>query len=305
MNEAFEMLPFAGQAGGAGEQEWLGEWSQQWSQEGTQEGEDEGEWEGEWESEWEGERARPGGGRGAMRGGGLRARPPLRGPRRPASPRYQGQGRRPPRYPPPPLPYPPRYRGWGGYGAIYPTIYPAPYPVFRGQQEPAPYQDTGRYQDQGQGQDQGQDQGPDQNPDQDDGQMQGEVPPILASTLGRVPGAAALRYQAVGVIPQAVNDANATGPGLYVIEFDTKDGRRAYSGQTDDLRRRLKQHHLCGKMMGIDMSAHDVYVAPLSSAAQRRILEKGIHSDMFTHRRGVLTNQRRELEMAVLGEMWG
>ena len=135
--------------------------------------------------------------------------------------------------------------------------------------------------------------------------MQGEVPPILASTLGRVPGAAALRYQAVGAIPQAVNDANATGPGLYVIEFDTKDGRRAYSGQTDDLRRRLKQHHLCGKMMGIDMSAHDVYVAPLSSAAQRRILEKGIHSDMFTHRRGVLTNQRRELEMAVLGEMWG
>ncbi|MNQ40015.1 hypothetical protein D3C85_536540 [compost metagenome] len=281
MNEAFEMLPFAGQAGGAGEQEW----------------------EGEWESEWEGERARPGGGRGAMRGGGLRARPPLRGPRRPAPPRYQGQGqgRRPPRYPPPPLPYPPRYRGWGGYGAIYPTIYPAPYPVFGGQQEPAPYQDTDRYQDQGQGQDQGQD----QDPDHDDGQMQGEVPPILASTLGRVPGAAALRYQAVGVIPQAVNDANATGPGLYVIEFDTKDGRRAYSGQTDDLRRRLKQHHLCGKMMGIDMSAHDVYVAPLSSAAQRRILEKGIHSDMFTHRRGVLTNQRRELEMAVLGEMWG
>ena len=305
MNEAFEMLPFAGQAVGAGEQEWLGEWSQQWSQEGTQEGEDEGEWEGEWESEWEGERARPGGGRGAMRGGGLRARPPLRGPRRPAPPRYQGQGRRPPRYPPPPLPYPPRYRGWGGYGAIYPTIYPAPYPVFGGQQEPAPYQDTGRYQDQGQGQDQGQDQGPDQNPDQDDGQMQGEVPPILASTLGRVPGAAALRYQAVGAIPQAVNDANATGPGLYVIEFDTKDGRRAYSGQTDDLRRRLKQHHLCGKIMGMDMSAHDVYVAPLSSAAQRRSLEKGIHSDMFTHRRGVLTNQRRELEMAVLGEMWG
>ena len=289
MHEAFEMLPFAGQVGAAGEQEWLGEWSQEW----TQEGEGEGEWEGEWQSEWEGERTRPGGGRGAMRGGGLRARPPLRGPRRPAPPRYQGQGRRPSRYPPPPLPYPPRYRGWGGYGAIYPTIYPAPYPVFGGQQEPAPYQD------------QGQDQDRDQNPDQDDGQMQGEVPPILASTLGRVPGAAALRYQAVGAIPQAVNDANATGPGLYVIEFNTRDGRRAYSGQTDDLRRRLKQHHLCGKMMGMDMSGHDVYVAPLSSAAQRRSLEKGIHSDMFTHRRGVLTNQRRELEMAVLGEMWG
>ncbi|MCA1859995.1 GIY-YIG nuclease family protein [Janthinobacterium sp. HSC-3S05] len=295
MHEAFEVLPFAGQPGAAGEQEWSQEWSQEWTQEWEEEGEWEGEWESEWKSEWEGERARPGGGRGAMpmRGGGLRARPPLRGPRRPAPPRYQGQGRRPPRYPPPPLPYPPRYRGWGGYGAIYPTIYPAP------------YQDMGQYHDQNQGQDQGQDQDHAQYRDQDGDQMQGEVPPILASTLGRVPGAAALRYQAVGAIPQAVSDAKATGPGLYVIEFDTKDGRRAYSGQTDDLRRRLKQHHLCGKMMGMDMSAHDVYVAPLSSAAQRRSMEKDIHSDMFTHRRGVLTNQRRELEMAVLGEMWG
>jgi predicted GIY-YIG superfamily endonuclease len=134
--------------------------------------------------------------------------------------------------------------------------------------------------------------------------MQDEVPPILAATLGRVPGAAALRYQALGPIAQAVHDGRASGPGLYLIEFDTRDGRRAYSGQTDDVQRRLKQHQLCGTMMGLDMRGHAVYVAPLASTVQRRSMEKSIHSDMFAHRRGVLTNQRRELELAVLGEMW-
>ena len=240
----------------------------------------------------------PGGGRGVPRGGGgLRARPPLRGPRRPAPPRYQGQGRRPPRYPPPPLPYPPpRYRGWGGYGAIYPTIYPAPYPVvqapFGDQQEPGPYADAG------------QDLGADQGQDQDDDAMQGEIPPTLAGTMGRVPEAAALRYQALGTLASALRDPNGRGPGLYVIEFDAGGRRRAYSGQTDDLHRRLLQHRLCGQMMAVDVSAHQVYVAPLASAVQRRRIEQRIHDDMFANQRGVLTNQRRELELAVMGEMW-
>ena len=283
MHDAFEVLPFAGQPGVAGEQEWQGEWSQEWSQ----------EWQGEDEAEWEGERWPPGGARGGMRGGGLRARPPLRGQRRPAPPRYQGQGRRPPRHAAQPLPYlPPRYRGWGGYPAIYPTLYPAPYPVadpgFGDGQEPEPDGD------QGQGSDQG----------QDDGQQQGEVPPTLAGTMGRVPEAAALRYQALGTLADALRDANGRGPGLYVIEFDAGGRRRAYSGQTDDLHRRLLQHRLCGQMLAVDVSAHQVYAAPLSSAAQRRRIEQRIHDDMFAHQRGVLTNQRRELEMAVLGEMW-
>ncbi|OHV97684.1 hypothetical protein AKG95_11000 [Janthinobacterium lividum] len=279
MHEAFEMLPFAGQSGAAGEQEWLGEWSQEWSQ----------EWQGEDEAEWEGERWQPGGARGGMRGGGLRARPPLRGQRRPAPPRYQGQGRRPPRHAAQPLPYlPPRYRGWGGYPAIYPTLYPAPYPVFDDQQEPEPDGDQG--------------QGSDQR--QDDGQMQGEVPPTLAATMGRVPEAAALTYQALGTLANALRDPNGRGAGLYVIEFDAGGRRRAYSGQTDDLHRRLLQHRLCGQMMGVDVSGHQVYVAHLSSAAQRRRIEQRIHDDMFANQRGVLTNQRRELELAVLGEMW-
>ncbi|MDO8071680.1 hypothetical protein O3299_09075 [Janthinobacterium sp. SUN176] len=286
MNEAFEMLPFAGQPGAAGEQEWQGEWSPEWSQEWQ--GEEEGE------AEWEGERWPPGGARGGMRGGGLRARPPLRGQRRPAPPRYQANpARRPPRPASPPLPYlPPRYRGWGGYVPIYPTLYPQAYPVAEPAfgDQPEPGIDAGQGQDQGQGQD-------------DDGQ-QGEIPPTLAGTMGRVPEAAALTYQALGPLANALRDPNGRGPGLYVVEFDAGGRRRAYSGQTDDLHRRLLQHRLCGQMMGVDLSGHQVYVAALSSAAQRRRIEQRIHDDMFANQRGVLTNQRRELELAVLGEMW-
>ncbi|PJJ18185.1 hypothetical protein CLU90_1372 [Janthinobacterium sp. 67] len=281
MNDTFEMLPFAGQAGAAGEYEWEQEQEKEWGQEG--------ELEFESESEWEGERSRPGSGR---YGGVVRARPPLRGPRRPMPPRYQANpARRPPRPVPPLLPYlPPRYRGWGGYAPVYPAIYRPVYAV----PEPA-------FDDQ-QGLDQGLDQGTD--PGQDDDRQQGEVPPTLAGTLGRVPEAAALRYQALGTLATALRDPHGRGPGLYVIEFDAGGRRRAYSGQTDDLHRRLLQHRLCGQMMGVDLSTHQVYVAPLSSEAQRRRIERRIHDDMFTKQRGVLTNQRRELELAVLGEMW-
>ena len=236
------------------------------------------EWEQEWEWEWEGEAEEEqewederwrgaGGGRG--RGGRLRPRPPLRGPRRPV---------------------PPRYRGWGSYPVAYPVLYPVPQPAPQPAPQPEPWN--------------AQDDGPGADDSDGDGDGQGEVPPVLAATLGRVREAAGLNYQSVGKLAQAVSNTNATGAGLYLIEFDTNDGRRAYSGQTDDLRRRLKQHHLCGKMMGLDLAGHEVYVAPLKSAEQRRLVEKSIHADMFTHRRGVLTNQRRELEVAVMGELW-
>ena len=283
MREAFEMLPFAAQAG---EQEWEAEWQ----------GVTEAQGEGEWQGVWEGERWRPGGARG-----GMRARPPLRGQRRPAPPRYQShQGRRPARSAPPPLPYlPPRYRGWRDWGVsplIYPVIDPAIY------RAPAAPPDVDDGQAPGQSQDQAQDQDQDGNRDGD--QPQGEIPPTLAGTMGRVPEAAALRYQALGPLASALRDPNGTGPGLYLIEFDAGGRRRAYSGQTDDLHRRLLQHRLCGQMMGVDLATHQVYVAPMSSAAQRRRIEQRIHDDMFANQRGVLTNQRRELELAALGEAW-
>ncbi|MFZ4874412.1 hypothetical protein ACL9RI_04950 [Janthinobacterium sp. Mn2066] len=220
-----------------------------------------------WEGEWEGERWRAGGGR--YGGGGARVRAPLRGPRRPAPLRYQ------PRRTPLPHAYPfpylaPRYGGWPG-------LYPLPA-----------------------GQDDGQADAPGDAPDG----SEGEVPATLAATLARLPEAAALSYRSLGPLDAAVRDPHSTGPGLYLIEFDAGGRQRAYSGQTDDLRRRLLQHRLCGQILGIDMRGHQVYVAPLSSAAQRRSIERRIHDDMFATRRGVLTNQRRELELSVLGETW-
>ena len=270
MNQSFEVLPFGGQ--GAGEQEWQGEL--EWA------GEDQLEWEEE--DEWQGERPRA---YGAGRSGGLRARPPLRGPRRPAPPRYQG--RRSGRYRADALPYlPPRYRGWG-YPGGYALAYPAPQPAFDADE---PDQAAGDGQDGGQ--------------DSTQDGMQDEAPPTLAATLARVPGAAALRYQSLGPVAAAVRHPAGTGPGLYLIEFDANGQRRAYSGQTDNLRRRLLQHRLCGQMLAVDMSGHQVYVAPLASSVQRRDIERAIHNDMFATRRGVLTNQRRELEVAVMGELW-
>ena len=278
MNQSFEVLPFGGQ--GAGQQEWQGEL--EWAGEDELEwaGEDELEWEEE--DEWQGERPRA---YGAGRSGGLRARPPLRGPRRPAPPRYQG--RRPGRYRADALPYlPPRYRGWG-YPGGYALAYPAPQPAFDADE---PDQAAGDGQDGGQ--------------DSTQDGMQDEAPPTLAATLARVPGAAALRYQSLGPVAAAVRHPAGTGPGLYLIEFDANGQRRAYSGQTDNLRRRLLQHRLCGQMLAVDMSGHQVYVAPLASSVQRRDIERAIHNDMFATRRGVLTNQRRELEVAVMGELW-
>ncbi|WP_300757205.1 hypothetical protein [Janthinobacterium sp.] len=247
MDELFEILPFHSRANSQGEEEW--------------------------EGEWEGERWRAGGGR--YGGGGARVRAPLRGPRRPAPPRYQP--RRTPLLLPHAYPFPylaPRYRGWPatGYG-----LYPLP-----------------AVQDDGQA----------DEPGDAPAGSEGEVPATLAATLARLPEAAALSYRALGPLDAAVRDPHGTGPGLYLIEFDAGGRQRAYSGQTDDLRRRLLQHRLCGQILGIDMRGYRVYVAPLSSPAQRRSIERRIHDDMFATRRGVLTNQRRELELSVLGETW-
>ncbi len=260
MNEAFEMLPFAGQPGAAGEQEWLGEWSQEWSQDAGRGG-----------------RGRMG--RRALRARWrarrharrrLRARPPLRGtaPSRAAALPGQ-QGRRPPRYAAQPLPYlPPRYRGWGGYrGHLSHAFIRRPIPCCGTGQRRRPEPDRPD-----QGQDQGRRSGAGRWPDA------GRSPTYPGRHHGPGAGSGRLaitRRWARSPMPCATR--TAAGPGLYVIEFDTGGRRRAYSGQTDDLHRRLLQHRLCGQMMGIDMSGHQVYVAPLSSAAQRRRIEKRIH----------------------------
>ncbi|UOD30361.1 GIY-YIG nuclease family protein [Massilia violaceinigra] len=168
----------------------------------------------------------------------------------------------------------PRRPAWGGWR--YPVL--APWP------EPAYY------------------------PDEDD-EPQDEQPTSIAPALARM--SAAPRYQSYGPLRDAVARVGAKLAGLYLIEFDGPAGKRAYSGQSDDVGRRLRQHLLCATMLGLDVGKHRVFVAPAPSAAARRKTEKDLHTKMDVKKRkpgdppGVLTNQRKELEAELLGEFWG
>ena len=137
-------------------------------------------------------------------------------------------------------------------------------------------------------------------------QPQGEVPPTLASTLTRLPAGQRPAYLSLGAVTTAISDPRSAAPGLYLIEFTNNGQRRAYSGQSSNVRKRLQQHLLCARMLGLSLTGHRVYVAPLPSLgpAQRRAMEQRIHTDMFARSGGVLTNQRRELELSLLGPQW-
>jgi hypothetical protein len=135
---------------------------------------------------------------------------------------------------------------------------------------------------------------------------EGEVPLTLSATLARLPTSQRPAYQALGAIVAAIADPRSAGPGLYLIEFTSAGRRRAYSGQSGNVRTRLLRHQLCARMLGLSLAGHQVYVAalPALNPAQRRALEHRIHSDMLARQQGVLTNQRRELEVGLLGAEW-
>jgi hypothetical protein len=137
-------------------------------------------------------------------------------------------------------------------------------------------------------------------------QPEGETPPTLSSTLTRLPASQRPAYRALGTVAAAISDPRSAGPGLYLIEFSSNGQRRAYSGQSANMRKRLQQHLLCARMLGLSLAGHQVYVAPLPAVApaQRRAIEERIHTDMFARSGGVLTNQRRELELRLLGPQW-
>jgi predicted transcriptional regulator len=110
-------------------------------------------------------------------------------------------------------------------------------------------------------------------------------------------------YAPVGALDKAPGDARTHGPGLYYLEFTVNGKRRGYSGQARHMGQRLAQHRTCAAMMGILPAAVSVYIAPnLPDAADRRKREWTLHDTMFNNYKGVLTNQRRELELALLGE---
>ena len=132
------------------------------------------------------------------------------------------------------------------------------------------------------------------------------MPASLRDTLTRMSTLQRPSYLALGPIVQAIADSRSVGSGLYLIAFSSNGQRRAYSGQSDNMRKRLQQHLLCARMLGVSLADHMVYVAPLPAMTKdgRRALEKAIHTDMFARHRGVLTNQRRELELGLLGSAW-
>ncbi|CDG82847.1 GIY-YIG nuclease family protein [Janthinobacterium agaricidamnosum] len=209
------------------------------------------------------------------------------GPVRGAAGRARGGGRPLPLRKPVPRRRPPffgpYYGGAWPYGALPPAPVAEPFP-YPGPQ-PGPYQDQ------------------DQDQDRQSGE-QDETPATLSDTLARIPASQRPDYQLLGPIADAVKDERTSGGGLYLIEFTSNGQPRAYSGQTGDLRRRLRQHVLCGQMMGLPMGGHRVYIAPLAKAGPRRSMERRIHRDMLTRHKGVLTNQRQELEMQLLGRDW-
>jgi peptidoglycan hydrolase-like protein with peptidoglycan-binding domain len=99
------------------------------------------------------------------------------------------------------------------------------------------------------------------------------------------------------------------GAGIYLITFTDKDGRRkAYSGETNDLGRRLLDHRRCAIMLGVPPSNYQVHVLylplPAVTDRQRRDVERLIHTQLRAMPGRVLTNRNLELEEEALGSGW-
>jgi hypothetical protein len=280
MNQEFEVMPFAPGSGGHAMGQGMApglEWGMEQGQELGLEQERGGRFGG-----------------GGMRGGGMRGRP---GGGR-AGP-YGAPGRGPGRVPggfPRPRPrssYWPRNGGYGVYGGWpYDVVVAAP--VY---QEPAVFAPPGQ---------EPYEPGPQPYGEPGPDYQDGELPPTLLDTLNRLPANLRPAYQHLGALPAVLASGGAAGPGLYFIAFNADGRARVYSGQSANVRRRLQQHMLCATMLGLRAQDHQVYMAPASSLlpAQRRDVERRIHTDMFARHPGVLTNQRRELEAELLGEAW-
>jgi hypothetical protein len=211
-------------------------------------------------------------------------------------------GRRPPmrsayKVAPRKWPGPPRRPRWpAGGGWPFTPVLVEPWPAPQPEPEPEPVPDA----------DPDADADAAQQPGQDEFGWHAEMPATLKATLGGLAATERPDYADLGSFAAALRDARSNKPGLYLIEFTVAGRARAYSGKSRNVRRRLQQHLLCATMLGLSVSGHRVFVAPLAnlSPGQLRDIEKRIHTDMFANHRGVLTNQRRELEAELLGAGW-
>ena len=94
-------------------------------------------------------------------------------------------------------------------------------------------------------------------------------------------------------------------PGIYTVY---QDGEKLYVGKSQDLRRRMQQHLLCLRSMGISDSRYKVKLTPMWGSAPDQLTR--VESTLIKkwgRRRGggMLTNAKtRELEEEIRGEMW-
>lgn len=127
------------------------------------------------------------------------------------------------------------------------------------------------------------------------GPLRKMVPPSLATlpqkAIEQLPD-----YRHLGNLSRVYN--LGVNQGLYYLDFTVNGQRRGYSGMSDDLARRLKHHRLCACVLGIDPDGIAVYVANDPDGGPWRGKERALHLRMRKIAKGVLTNQRLELELA-------
>lgn len=146
-----------------------------------------------------------------------------------------------------------------------------------------------------------------------------EVSADVKGALAQLPAPLRPNYESMGRLAGAIQ--KVSGPGLYLIMWNAGGKQKAYHGKAVDLKQRLMQHRLCAQMLGLSVDNHRVLVAKLpglptkgglttSEKATLRKREKDINTYLRNKDKSrkpedrVFTNQRKELEVAVLGESW-
>lgn len=237
---------------------------------------------GSLEAQMEEERgARRGGGRAG--GGRAGARPPPRVPGRPQAK--------------PPRPRYPRPVPWAAYPVpAWPwSRWDGP-PVAADAREPSPAPEEEPF-----------DQGVEGEVTAAERAVLNRLPPELRAVLLAMPDAERPRYVSLGMLPRAAQHPAAGKAGLYLIVFSTGGRRQAYNGQSDvNVRARLQKHLLGATLLGLRsfVNNHEVFFAPAPVRTTPRAIELAINRRMLKPHRGVLTNQRHELEAELLGEAW-
>ncbi|UGQ48442.1 hypothetical protein [Massilia endophytica] len=133
---------------------------------------------------------------------------------------------------------------------------------------------------------------PEEEPDE-------ELPAKLSDGVQRMPPSLQPVFDFIGTLENAATHEKAKGPGLYYFEFVAMRRRRAYSGESGNLAKRLKQHRQRAIMMGLNPRFIKVYASDGPKDQEtRRKQEKALHKVMFEHHKGFLTNQNLEMEFA-------